>query len=83
MTRPTDHQLEVFETVCRLGSQQQAAHALGMSVRAVAVTLSRMYERIGADGIGHAAWLIWGPGVEHVYETARPDVLHEAVSELR
>ena len=49
-----------------------------MSVRAVAVTLSRMYDRIGADGIGHAAYLIWGPGAEHVYETARPNVLTEA-----
>lgn len=80
--RPTAHQMEVFEAVCRLGSQQQAAHALGMTQRAVAVTLSRLYERIGADGIGHAAYLIWGPGRrpdgEHVYEMTRRTVLTEA-----
>lgn len=58
---PTPRQLIVFETVCRLGSQEQAAYVLGMSRSAVSVSLTRMYARMGATGAAHAAWLLWGP----------------------
>ena len=59
--RPTPRELEVFETVCRVGSGKAAAAELGISRDTVRDTLHRMYRRIGADGIGHAAWLLWGP----------------------
>lgn len=72
---PTPHQLEVFELVCRLGSQQAAADALCVTRKTVSTTLSRMYQRIGADGLGHAAWLIWGSDAQmyaKTYTTRRP-----------
>ncbi len=63
MADPTPRQLEVFEAVCRLGSQKAAAHALGMSVRGVEDTLTRMYRRMGVKGMGQAAYAIWGQRV--------------------
>jgi hypothetical protein len=65
---PTPRLLEVFETVCRTGSTKAAALELGMTPTGVRDALHRLYVRIGADGIGHAAWLIWGSQSEHPYK---------------
>lgn len=60
MTEPTERLLLIFSTVCRTGSTKAAAAELGMTPTGVRDALHRLYVRIGADGIGHAAWLIWG-----------------------
>lgn len=65
---PTRRQREVFEAVCRTGSTKAAAHELGITAAGVRDNLTALYRRIGADGIGHAAWLLWGPGTEHPYK---------------
>lgn len=66
---PTPRLLEVFETVCRTGSTKAAAQELGMTPTGVRDALHRLYVRIGADGIGHAAWLIWGSRTQDVVAT--------------
>lgn len=76
---PTRRELQVFEAVCRSGSAKAAAHELGITPWGVRDTLARLYRVIGAHGMAHAAWLLWGPGAtpesEHLYKTTGQDVL--------
>lgn len=64
--RPTPRELAIFTAVCRTGSTKAAAVELGMTPTGVRDALHRLYVRIGADGIGHAAWLLWGSQAQDV-----------------
>lgn len=80
MSQPTRRMLVVFETVCRTGSAKAAAAELGITQAGVRESLTRLYQRLGVDSAGQAAWVLWGPGAasrtEHLDKSPVSDVLH-------
>lgn len=72
---PTAWQLTVFATVLGAGSRKAAAHALGISRRAVYWQLHKLYERLEAESILDAAarlgWLRIPIDVEAHYASER------------
>jgi DNA-binding CsgD family transcriptional regulator len=57
MMPPTNREIEVLLASARLG-EQEAAKQLGISQQTVKNTLTTLYRKLGARGVGHAILIL-------------------------